>query len=139
MPRRSIHIVTVLSCASVLVGLVAAQQPTPGPQAAPKKQYTTWRTMGGTADSANYSSLTQINRSNVDKLELAWTYDSGDQVAYVLAPIVVDRTLYGAAKSGSLVAIDAATIGRRRSRRRWWWRRAQRIPRLELLGKQRSI
>src|SRR5262245_3839440 len=69
----------------------------------------TWRTMGGTADAANYSSLTQINRTNVDKLQVAWTYNSGDELAYVLAPIVVDRTLYGAAKNGSLVAIDAAT------------------------------
>ena len=65
--------------------------------------------MGGTADDGNYSALAQINRSNVDKLQVAWTYDSGDKVGYVLAPIVVDRTLYGAAKNGSLVAIDAAT------------------------------
>jgi quinoprotein glucose dehydrogenase len=109
VPERATRIVIVLSCVSVLVGLVAAQQQTPAQQAAQKKKYTTWRTMGGTADSANYSSLTQINRSNVDKLEVAWTYDSGDQVPYVLAPIVVDRTLYGAAKNGSLVAMDAAT------------------------------
>ena len=38
---------------------------------------------------------------------MAWTYETGDQISYVLAPIVVDRTLYGAAKNGSLVAIDA--------------------------------
>ena len=69
----------------------------------------TWNTMGATADDANYSALAQINRANVNKLQVAWTYDSGDKVGYVLAPIVVDRTLYGAAKNGSLVAIDAAT------------------------------
>ena len=72
------------------------------------RAYTTWSTMGGTADAANYSVLTQINRSNVDKLQVAWKYDSGDKLAYVFAPIVVDRTLYGVAKNGSLVALDAA-------------------------------
>ena len=66
-----------------------------------------WPTFGGGAEDANYSVLTQINRSNVDKLQVAWTYDSGDQVGYVMAPIVVGRTLYGAAHNGSLVAIDA--------------------------------
>ena len=70
---------------------------------------TTWATFGGAAADANYSGLTQINRSNVNKLEVAWKYDSGDQVGYVMAPIVVGRTLYGAAHNGSLVAVDAAT------------------------------
>ena len=38
----------------------------------------TWRDYGGTADSAQYSSLAQVNRSNVTKLEIAWTFDSGE-------------------------------------------------------------
>ncbi len=97
-----LSLVTVCCGGSLCVALVRAQQAGP-------KAYTTWRTMGGTADSANYSSLTQINRSNVSKLEVAWRYPTGDQVAYVLAPIVVDRTLYAAAKNGQLVAVDAAT------------------------------
>jgi quinoprotein glucose dehydrogenase len=116
MRKGLIQAATLGACVSVLAGLVAAQQqapPAPAKQAAAKqaatKAYTTWSTMGGTADSSNYSSLKQINRSNVDKLQVAWTYDSGDTTPYVLAPIVVDRTLYGAAKNGSLVAIDAAT------------------------------
>lgn len=82
---------------------------TPGWAAQMPASSTSWSTFGGTAADANYSALTQINRSNVNKLEVAWTYDSGDQVAYVMAPIVVGRTLYGAAKNGSLVAIDATS------------------------------
>jgi len=81
---------------SLLAGAAAAQT-----------SYTTWHTFGGTASDSNYSALSQINRSNVTILQVAWKYDSGDQIGYVMAPIVVDRTLYGAAKNGSLVAIDA--------------------------------
>ena len=77
--------------------------------AAAQQPYTTWRTFGGSADDLNYSALKQINRSNVSKLQVAWTYDTGDQVAYGFAPIVVDNTLYGAAHNGSLVAMDATT------------------------------
>ncbi len=69
--------------------------------------YTTWCSFGVSADDLNYSALKQINRSNVTKPQVAWTYDTGDQVAYGFAPIVVDRIWYGAAKNGSLVAMDA--------------------------------
>ena len=72
-----------------------------------QKPHTTWQTFGGSASDDNYSALNQINRTNVTKLQVAWKYDTGDQAAYQMAPIVVDRTLYGAAKNGSLVAIDA--------------------------------
>src|ERR1700722_6604198 len=48
-----------------------------------------WRTYGGAPDSAQYSSLTQIDRKNVTKLVVAWTYPSGD-VPYTAGPIVVD-------------------------------------------------
>jgi len=83
---------------TVLAGAAVGQAP-----------YKTWSTFGGTAEDNNYSALTQINRSNVTKLQGVWTYDTADEIGYTFAPIVVDRTLYGAAKNGSLVAIDAAT------------------------------
>ena len=93
--KSSIKITIAFCCMGLLAGVAAAQQP-----------YTTWHTFGGTASDTNYSALSQINRSNVTKLQVAWKYDTGDQAAYQLAPIVVDRTLYGAAKNGSLVAIE---------------------------------
>jgi len=46
---------------------------------------------GGSAEDANDSPLTQNYRSDVNKLQVAWTYDSGDKEAYVMAPIIVDR------------------------------------------------
>ncbi len=53
--------------------------------------------------------LKQINTSNVNKLQVAWSYPTGDDVSYTFSPLVVDNIAYFAAKQGSLVAVDAAT------------------------------
>jgi quinoprotein glucose dehydrogenase len=71
--------------------------------------YTTWSDYGGAADSSQYSALSQINRSNVAKLELAWTYQTGDHNKYLFNPLVVDNAMYVLAKNNSIVAIDAST------------------------------
>jgi quinoprotein glucose dehydrogenase len=73
------------------------------------QDHSKWRDYGGAADSAQYSSLTQINRSNVNKLEVAWSYSTGDGKKYSFNPIVVDGTAYVLAKNNSIVALDAAT------------------------------
>ncbi len=45
---------------------------------APKSGYDAWPSNGGGPDSIRYSRLKQINRDNVAKLQVAWTYDTGD-------------------------------------------------------------
>lgn len=62
--------------------------------------------LGGPA-SSQYSSLDQINRSNVSQLEVAWTYPTGDDNAYLFNPIVVDGVMIVQARNNSLVALDA--------------------------------
>ncbi len=84
----------LLACA----GMLPAQQ-----------MRTTWRDYLGGSDSSHYSALKQIDRSNVNKLEMAWAYDTGDDPSYTFSPIVIDNIAYFAAKQGSLVAVDAAT------------------------------
>jgi quinoprotein glucose dehydrogenase len=37
-----------------------------------------WPTYGGNPAGTRYSTLTQINRNNVEQLRTAWTYDTGD-------------------------------------------------------------
>jgi quinoprotein glucose dehydrogenase len=69
----------------------------------------TWADYGGNADSAQYSELEQINRSNVSKLEIAWTYPTGDGNKYFFNPIVVDNIMFVLAKRNSIVALDAST------------------------------
>ncbi len=75
--------------------------------AAASQDHTTWRDYAGGGDSAQYSALTQINRSNVSRLEIAWTYPTGDGLKYSFNPIVVDGVLYVLAKKNSIVALDA--------------------------------
>ena len=54
---------------------------------------TTWSQYLGGADSSQYSSLKQINKSNVTRLAVAWTYPTGPGT-FVFDPIVVDGLMY---------------------------------------------
>src|SRR3954447_17891404 len=68
------------------------------------RPYTTWRDYAGSADSAQYSALRQVNRSNVSKLQVAWTYPTGDGRKYFFNPIVIDELMYVMGKNNSIVA-----------------------------------
>jgi quinoprotein glucose dehydrogenase len=70
---------------------------------------TDWRDYLGGPASSHYSPLSQINVHNVDKLQVAWSYPTGDDVSYTFSPLVIDNIAYVAAKKGSLVALDATT------------------------------
>lgn len=73
------------------------------------QSHTTWSDYSGGPDSAQYSALGQINRSNVAKLERVWTFPTGDHNKYFFNPLVVDGMIYVLAKNNSIVALDAAT------------------------------
>ena len=75
--------------------------------AADRRTFDTWTGYGGGQDSSQYSSLKQINKSNVKTLAVAWSYDIGGG-ALTFDPIVIDKTMY-VSKAGSIVALDAAT------------------------------
>jgi quinoprotein glucose dehydrogenase len=68
-----------------------------------------WAEYGGSADSAQYSDLAQINRDNVRKLQVIWRYSTDDPAKYLFNPIVVHGVMYVLAKSNSIVALDART------------------------------
>ena len=76
--RKSLWTGGLLCCAaSLLVGcLFAGEKPLNAGQS-----HHGWSDYGGGADSAQYSALTQINRSNVSQLKVAWTYPTGDVTA----------------------------------------------------------
>ena len=73
------------------------------------QDYKTWKDYGGGPDSSHFVDLKQINKSNVNQLEVAWIYPTGDNRSYVFNPIVVDNVMYVQARNSSLVALDAAT------------------------------
>jgi len=76
--------------------------------AAHAQQYTTWREYGGGAHSSQYSALKQIDKSNVAKLEIAWTFPTGER-SFSFNPLIVGRTMYVAARDNEIVALDAET------------------------------
>jgi quinoprotein glucose dehydrogenase len=83
----------------------------------PPSGYRDWKVYGGGVDSLRYSALSQINRDNVHKLEVAWTFDTGDEFPgseMQCNPIVVHGTLFVTTPKLRLVALDAAT-----GRQRW--------------------
>src|ERR1700733_14935034 len=73
------------------------------------KDHTTWSTYLGSPDASHYSALRQIDRSNVARLQVAWSFDSGSEQPYAFNPIVDGRTMYVLAKNSSIVALDATT------------------------------
>src|SRR5215831_16065748 len=68
-----------------------------------------WPVWGGSPENQHYSSLAQINRSNVKQLQVAWTYDTGEKGGVQTSPLVVGRTLYGISPTQKIFAVDAAT------------------------------
>src|ERR1700733_7988139 len=78
------------------------------PGIAAERSFATWSQYLGGADSSQYSSLKQINKSNVKQLEVAWTYETGPRT-YTFNPVVVDGIMYVLAQNNSVVALDAAT------------------------------
>lgn len=73
---------------------------------------TTWESFGGNKDNTHYSALKQINRENVTKLKVAWTYDTGDAFQgseMQSGPIIVNGVLYTMTPKLRAIALDAAT------------------------------
>ncbi|GAB4034303.1 pyrroloquinoline quinone-dependent dehydrogenase [Spirosoma gilvum] len=75
-----------------------------------------WPTYGGNNAGNRYSPLTQINTQNVKNLQLAWTYETGDNtnpaqrgMDIQCQPIVVKGVLYGTSPRMKLFAVEAAT------------------------------
>ena len=89
--------------AGLSAGLIAVTAAA-GTRAAPSDKW--WFDNLGGPDSSAFANLDQIKKSNVTRLDVAWTYP------YARAgfnPIVVDDVLYTSGRDNALVALDAAT------------------------------
>ncbi len=99
---------TTATCALVgtLVGTLLASQP----DAVRSQPYTTWSDYGGSADSMQYSALTQVNAANVSRLELVWHYPVPDRTGnFGFNPLVVDGVMYVLGPQRQIVALDAVS------------------------------
>ncbi|MGB8097169.1 MAG: PQQ-binding-like beta-propeller repeat protein, partial [Terracidiphilus sp.] len=72
-------------------------------------QNVSWSAYNGGKDGDHYSPLRQINRANVVRLRVAWTFDTGEQGGIETNPLVVGRTLYAFTPSLNVIALEAAT------------------------------
>jgi len=78
-----------------------------------------WPEFGGRPEGGQRSALTQITPSNVAKLEVAWTYHTGEMPArpgqsLEVTPLHVNGTLYLCTPGGKVAALDPAN-----GRERW--------------------
>lgn len=78
--------------------------------------YRHWSVTGGGKDNIRYTTLTQIDTSNVAKLEVAWIYHTGDadtlnHSQIQCNPIVVNGVMYITSPQLKLIALDADTGG----------------------------
>jgi quinoprotein glucose dehydrogenase len=78
------------------------------------KSFTTWDVYRGDKGSTGYSALSQINKNNLHKLELAWTYHTGDaregnRSNIECNPIIANRMMYVTSPQLKLIALDPAT------------------------------
>jgi quinoprotein glucose dehydrogenase len=100
----------LITVTSLLVLL--AQSPASPKRSLPQTGYREWKVYGGGPDNIHYSSLNQINRSNVHKLEVAWTFDTGDAFPdseMQCNPIVVRGVLFATTPKLRVIALDAST------------------------------
>ena len=110
MPR----LIPTLVVATLAAAVAVAQRPSPTSAAAGE-----WHYYGGDAGSSKYSPAGQINRANVNRLEIAWRWSSPDNeivktnpprpYAYQDTPIMVNGVLYTTTPLGLYVAIDPGT------------------------------
>jgi quinoprotein glucose dehydrogenase len=70
---------------------------------------TDWPVYNGGVDGDHYSKLTEINRANVNQLDVAWSFDTGEKGGIQDNPLIVGRTLYAYTPTQKIVALDAAT------------------------------
>jgi quinoprotein glucose dehydrogenase len=78
--------------------------------AAPAEKTTEdWPVYGGQPGQNHYSGLSEINRSNVKKLVVAWKYDTGEKGGLEANPIIVGNVLYTVTAYPGVIALDAAS------------------------------
>src|SRR5258706_3864316 len=78
------------------------------------KPYTTWSVYRGDKASTGYSALEQINKTNLNQLEVAWVYHTGDaregnRSAIQCNPIIVNGMMYVSSARLKLIALNPVT------------------------------
>jgi alcohol dehydrogenase (cytochrome c) len=73
------------------------------------KEPQNWLTYSGSVNSQRYSTLSQINTSNVKDLQLSWAFQAQSTEKFEATPLVVDGTMYLTQAPNDIVALDSVT------------------------------
>src|SRR5690349_851475 len=99
-PMRPTHWIVPAFCAAALLpAALSSADPTAAD----------WPNPGNDKAGTRYSTLEQINRGNVSKLKVAWTYRTGDAgtgTTIECTPLVVDGVMYVTTVLTKVVALD---------------------------------
>jgi alcohol dehydrogenase (cytochrome c) len=98
----------LLACAAVALSVCSQAQPAKAPVEKFQEAGKEWPLHGGSWSNTRYSTLTQINQSNVKTLGAAWNYDLGSEISHG-PPVIADGMMFIAAAGGHITALDAAT------------------------------
>lgn len=90
----------VLACLLLVTAQAPAQLPAP----------TEWPAYGRDAGGSRFAPIDQVDRTNVHRLQVAWTYRTGDpgtdNRSFEATPILVEGTLYLSTPLGRIIALD---------------------------------
>ena len=107
MPSLKTHtLFKVFTPLWLLLLLAACRQKTP--------EYAEWSVYRGDKASTGYSSLQQINKSNLPKLKVAWTFHAGDaregnRSAIQCNPLIVNGLMYVTSPQLKLIALHPSS------------------------------
>ncbi len=97
----------------IAIVILATPVGTQAQATSPSGDGTEWPAYGGDVLGSRFSRLTQINRENVSRLTVAWTYRTGEPLpaggrrrSLEVTPIVVNGVMYISTPLGKVVALD---------------------------------
>ncbi len=97
------------SACVLLVSAVPVAGQAGGPQASAPAANRDWPVYLGSNGRTLYSTLDQINKSNVARLGVAWSYDTGDRGEFQANSLIIKGVLYTASPTRKVIALNAAT------------------------------
>ena len=68
-----------------------------------------WDAYLGGSDSSQFSALTQVNKDNVNQLQVAWEYQTGAGQPTAFNPTIANGMMYVTTGDGKIAALDPAT------------------------------
>lgn len=93
----------MIRCVTLIFLLIAS------PAFADQPAGANWAEYLGDKSRTHFSTLRQINKSNVAKLVKAWEFDTGERGEYQANNLIINGVLYTPTKSRKLIALNAAT------------------------------